>query len=140
MADAWGGSFGGAWGSAFGVTGAEPEPEPVAQASVPAGVRRSYVEIDGQRLEVSGYAEAERLFRSLKKVEKAQEQDRRKLKIHLKTVDSAPINGALYKKAVERIQVIETRMDSRLEEIANLYAAIQTALDEEDDEEILLLI
>jgi hypothetical protein len=118
---------------------APPAPTPVA-AAIGGVKRRAYVEIDGRISEVAGYAEAEILFRRLKKEEQAQEQDRRKLKIHLKTVDSGQPNGALYKKARERVEVIEARMDDRLEKIAALYEAIQRSLDEQEEEEILLLI
>ena len=112
----------------------------VAPAASPSGVRRHFVEIDGLRREVRGYKEAEALLRRLKKEEKAQEEDRRKLKIHLKTVEKASVTGALYKQAVERVEVIEQRMDDRLVKMAELYEAIQKALDEQEEEEILLLL
>ena len=122
------------------VEGETPAPPIAAVVSSPSGVKRAFVEIKGRLREVEGYAEAERLLRSLKKEEKALEQDRRKLKIHLKTVESAPVTGVLYRKAQERVQVIEARMDERLEKISELHEAIQKALDEQEDEEILLLI
>jgi hypothetical protein len=120
----------------------EPAPTPeVVPTAQPGGVkRRSFLEVNGRVREVSGYAEAETLLRSLKKEEKAQEQDRRKLKIHIKSVESAPINGRLYAKAQERVKVIEARMDDRLEKIAALLEAIDRAIEQQDEEEMLLLL
>jgi hypothetical protein len=119
----------------------EPEPEPeVLTPVVSGGVRRSFVHVDGRLRAVSGYQEAEKLLRSLKKEEKLQEQDQRKLKIHIKSVATAPITGRLYAKAQERVQVIEARMDDRLEKMAALAEAIERAMDQQDEEEILLLL
>jgi hypothetical protein len=99
--------------------------------------RRSFVEIDGQTLEVSGFAEAESLLNRIKKAEKAQEQDRKRVTILLGKA-KGPQNVGLYK--AQEVEVIEKRIDDRAEKIAQLYAMILQNLDfDDDDEEVLLL-
>lgn len=108
-----------------------------------AGRRRSYyVEIDGQRISVEGYDEAERLLNQLKKEEKKQETQRKTLTILLgKATDSLGIDGALYRKTQAKVEVLEQKMDQRQERIESLHALIMKNLEEisEDDEEVLLL-
>lgn len=55
-------------------------------------------------------------------------------------MDRAPVAGALYKQAVQRIEVIESRMDDRLEKIAALHERIVRLIEDDEDEEILLLL
>ena len=107
-----------------------------------AGVRRTrraFVDLDGQRIEVSGYEEAEKLFAELKRKEKYQEVDRKKLTIAVKKYE---VDLRTRGRKPEKPEVIEQRMDDRAEKIAQLYAAILRNLEEEisnDDEEVLLL-
>jgi hypothetical protein len=100
--------------------------------------RRSFVEIDGQTLEVSGFAEAERLLNRLKKAEKAQEQDRKRVTILLGK-SKGPQNVGLY-SAQEQVEVIEKRIDDRAEKIAQLYAMILQNLDHDDDDEEMFFL
>jgi hypothetical protein len=100
--------------------------------------RRSFVEIDGQTLEVSGFAEAERLLNRIKKAEKAQEQDRKRVTILLGKA-KGPQNVGLY-KAQEQVEVIEKRIDDRAEKIAQLYAMIVQNLDHDDDDEEMFFL
>jgi hypothetical protein len=101
--------------------------------------RRSFVDIEGQLVEVSGYDEAEALLASLKKEEKAQEVDRKKLRLSVKKYE---VDIRTRGRPMERPDAIEKRMDDRAEKIAILYAAILENLEnsiEEDEEEVLLM-
>jgi hypothetical protein len=100
--------------------------------------RRSFVEIDGQTLEVSGFEEAERLLNRIKKAEKAQEQDRKRVTILLGEA-KGPQNVGLY-RAQEQVEVIEKRIDDRAEKIAQLYAMILQNLDHDDDDEEMFFL
>jgi hypothetical protein len=99
--------------------------------------RRSFVEIDGQTLEVSGFAEAERLLNRIKKAEQAQEQDRKRVTILLGKA-KGPQNVGLYK--AQEVEVIEKRIDDRAEKIAQLYAMILQNLDHDDDDEEMFFL
>jgi hypothetical protein len=98
--------------------------------------RRSFVEIDGETIEVSGFAEAERLLNRIKKAEKAQEQDRKRVTILL---GKAKPNVGLY-RAQEQVEVIEKRIDDRAEKIAQLYAMVVQNLDHDDDDEEMFFL
>ena len=101
--------------------------------------RRSFIELEGQLVEVSGYEEAERLLTELKQEEKAQEKDRKKLRISAKKYE---VDIRTPGRKPEKPEVIEQRMDDRADRIAQLYILIQRNLEDEisnDDEEVLLL-
>lgn len=139
MASFSGGSFSSV---SFSTDGDSPQPPVVVQVSR-AGVGRrrlrSYVELEGQLVEVSDYEEAERLLNELKTEEKAQEKDRKRLTILLKAKPTVGIY-----RAREQIQTLEVKMDDRASRIEALATVIQQKLDEsndinEDDEEVMLL-
>lgn len=123
--------------------GEPPPAPPVVNTEVKGGGkrRRSYVEIEGKLVEVSGYEEAERLLAELKQEEKAQEKARKQLRISLGRVrDSGPSVGIYAEQ--KKIEAIERQMDVRADRIAKLYILIQNNLETEiteDDEEVLLL-
>ena len=115
--------------------------EVVATAVVGGGRsrhRRSFVEIEGKLVEVSGIDEAERLLSELKQEEKLQEKDQKKLRISVKKYE---VDIRSPGRPPERPEVIEQRMDNRAERIAQLYALILQNLEEhnDDEEEVLLL-
>lgn len=129
----------------YAFAGFVPSGTVVAQAETPAvgggksRRRRSFVELDGQLVEVSGYEEAERLLTELKKEEKAQEKARKKLRISLGKVQDSPVG--LYAEQ-KKIEALERQMDDRADRIAQLYILIQNCLEEEDEadeEEVLLM-
>ena len=127
----------------FFFDGASPsgaEAEVVATAVVGGGrSRRSFVEIEGRLVEVSGIDEAERLLSELKQEEKLQEKDQKKLRISVKKYE---VDIRSPGRPLERPEVIEQRMDNRAERIAQLYALILQNLEEhndDDEEEVLLL-
>lgn len=115
---------------------------PVVSAPRRAGRRRrAFVELDGQRIEVDGYEEAERLLADLRREEKAQEKDRKKVVVLLGKARKPQESIGIY-KAQEKVEFIERRMDDRAEKIASLYAMILKNMEDEisnDDEEVLLL-
>ncbi len=99
-----------------------------------AGSPKSYVEIDGELIRVSGYDEAKRLLSEVHKEEKAQEKDRKKLKLAVKKIT---VDTRAMPKSVE---VIEKRMDDRQERITALYAKIMESLLEQDEDETLTIL
>jgi hypothetical protein len=125
----------------FTGAGGTQVPAPAAPTSTVGGGRRrrSFVEIDGDLIEVSGYEEAEELLRQVKQEEKAQEADRKKLRVAVKKYE---VDIRTRGRKPERPEVIEKRMDDRAEKIARLYALILENYEndlEDDEEEVLLM-
>jgi hypothetical protein len=130
--DAW--EQGSMVSAAWGYT--ETTPEQRARA---AGVRRTYVEIDGRLRRIDSYEEAERLLADLHKEEKLEQKDRKELKVLLKKVEKAPdMGGALLAK----VELVERRIEARQERIEELTMLIQLGLEalEDEEEELLLLM
>lgn len=135
MSDAFGGSFGDSFGSSFGGGSG------VGSTSGGGGKsRRSFVEIDGELIEVSGYREAEKLLTQLRREEKAQDQDRKKQRIILGKIEERRLGGVLYGRLPQQQAKIENRMDERAERIQKLYTLILKNLEEFNEEEEILLL
>ena len=82
----------------------------------------------------------DRIEEELKQEQVAVKKDKKQLKILVKKLDADPPVG-IYNQLIEKVAVVENRIDERLQRIEALHAMIAQAFEEqnEDDEEVLLL-
>lgn len=111
-------------------SGDAPPPVAVAETTRAHSGRRYRLVDDPDRLE-------EEIRQERVEVKK----DKKKLKILVRKLENDPPVG-IYTTLANQVQVVEARIDDRLEKIAQLAAMLTESLDKEiadDDEEVLLL-
>ncbi len=103
--------------------------------SVPSGVKKQYVEIDGKISRVNSYEEAERLISRHKK---AKAKDEKKLRILVKKYEVViPRQKAIVAKEIAEV---EQRIDRHWQALAELYEVIDRELSKLDEEEALMVL
>jgi hypothetical protein len=110
-----------------GIAGPDPEPEPEVVAT-----RRA---VGGRRYRI--VEDPDKLLETLHREEKKVEKEKKRLLVLVKRAAQPSVEGVLYQQLQEKIQVLEAKVDDRLTKIAEIMSAVQDALDEEDDEEML---
>jgi uncharacterized protein YeeX (DUF496 family) len=111
-----------------GIAGPDPEPEPEVVATRRAVGGRKYRVVE----------DPDKLLADLHREEKKVEKEKKRLLVLVKRASQPSVEGVLYQQIQEKIQVLEAKVDDRLMKIAEIMSAVQTALDDEDDEEEML--